>query len=42
MKIFFAGSETMQIPNIPISLGKMGHEVVLYEKSMEYVEEHEE
>ena len=32
----------MQIPNIPISLGKMGHEVVLYEKSMEYVEEHEE
>lgn len=42
MKVFFAGSETMQIPNIPISLGKMGHEVVLYEKSMEYVEEHEE
>ena len=42
MKIFFAGSETMQIPNIPISLGKMGHEVLLYEKSMEYVEEHEE
>lgn len=42
MKVFFAGSETMQIPNIPISLGKMGYEVVLYEKSMEYVEEHEE
>ena len=42
MKVFFAGSETMQIPNIPISLGKMGHEVVLYEKSMEYVEGHEE
>lgn len=42
MRILFAGSEVMQIPNIPISLGKMGHEVVLYEKSMEYVEEHEE
>lgn len=42
MKIFFAGSEVMQIPNIPISLGKMGHEIVLYDKSMEYVEEHEE
>lgn len=42
MKVFFAGSEVMQIPNIPISLGKMGHEVLLYDKSMEYVEEHEE
>lgn len=42
MKILFAGSETMQIPNIPIALGKMGHDVILYDKSMEYVEAHEE
>lgn len=42
MKIFFAGSERMQIPNVPIALGKMGHDVILYDKSMEYVEEHEE
>lgn len=42
MRIFFAGSERMQIPNVPIALGKMGHDVILYDKSMEYVEEHEE
>lgn len=42
MRILFAGSEKMQIPNIPIALGKMGHDVILYDKSMEYVEEHEE
>ncbi len=42
MKTLFAGSEKMQIPNIPIALKRMGHEVILYDKSMEYVEEHEE
>lgn len=42
MRILFVGSEAQQMPGIIIALGRMGHQVELYEKSMEEMEGNEE
>ena len=42
MKILFVGSEAQQMPAIILTLGRMGHEVEMYSKSMEEMEGNEE
>lgn len=42
MNILFVGSEAQQMPGIILALDRMGHQVELYEKSMEEMEGNEE
>lgn len=42
MRILFVGSEAQQMPGIILALDRMGHQVELYEKSMEDMEGNEE
>lgn len=42
MKILFVGSQAQQMPGMIIALGKMGHDIEMYPKSMEELEGNEE